>query len=260
MRFIARSLLLLSLATTFMRAQLTYQPPPHFSHIVIIFQENRTPDDLFQAPTSTGACGTQNPFEPGVDIQNGGHNLASKKNGGPYNPCMTPVNNLMAGGPSHKHDQWTLQYDSGAIDGACLATWPNCPEYDSVAESVVKPYYDIATNYGWANYMFQTNEGPRFPAHQFILGGTSAPVFPGDPNNYYQDFVAENAGGNSGCPNTSGGPDWINPAGVELTDPLQTHCYDHNTLVTYQDSNNVVHDRGVSWKYYVQSAGTIWDS
>jgi len=25
----------------------TYTPPPHFSHIVIVIQENRTPDDLF---------------------------------------------------------------------------------------------------------------------------------------------------------------------------------------------------------------------
>jgi Phosphoesterase family len=48
--------------------------------------------------------------------------------------------------------------------------------------------------------------------------------------------------------------------GVELADPLRSECYDRNTLVTYQDSNNVVHDKGVSWKYYAQTPGIIWDA
>lgn len=112
-------------------------------------------------------------------------------------------------------------------------------------------------------WIFQTNEGPSFPAHQFLFGGTSAPVFPGDPNNYYLDFVAEN--GDSGCPGTGGGPDWINPVGIELTDPNHSQCYDHNTLVTYQDTNNVVYDKtgnliNGGWKYYAQTNGAIWDA
>src|ERR1700722_19786029 len=219
----------------------TYKNPPAFKHIVIIVQENRTPDDLFQPPSAVG-CGIQNPFEPGVDIQNGGPNLASQQNGGAYNTCMTPVNNLSDGGTSHKHAQWVLQYDDGAMDGACLATWPNCKEYDSVSQNVVQPYYAIATNYGWANYMFSTHEGPSFPAHQFLFGGTSAPVYPGDPNNYYQDFVAEN-GPDSGCPDTGSLAAWINPGGIEIPDQIGSECYDHNTLVTYQDSTGAVHDK-----------------
>jgi phospholipase C len=192
----------------------TYQAPPHFSHIVIIFQENRTPDDLFGAPNaSVGGCGQQNKFELGVDIQNGGPNLASSNNGGPYLTCQTPLTDLASGGTGHSHDpNWTKQFNNGAMDGACLLTWPNCPEYTYVVKSVVRPYFDIATNYGFANYMFQTNQGPSFPAHQFILGGTSAPVFPGDANNYYQDFVAENAAfTDSGCPVGPQGPQWIDP-------------------------------------------------
>jgi phospholipase C len=240
----------------------TYQAPPHFNHIVIIVQENRTPDDLFQSSIKATSCGTENHFEAGVDIQNGGPNLAAKNHGKPYQTCLTQLTNLNTGGTGHTHDpNWTTQFNSGAMDGACLLTWPNCPEYTYVTQSVVKPYFDIATNYGFANYMFQTNQGPSFPAHQFILGGTSAPVFPGDPNNYYQDFVAENASFlDSGCPVGGTGPKWINPQGNELTDPNKSECYDHNTLVTYQDSNDVVHDRGVGWKYYAQTLGIIWDA
>jgi phospholipase C len=39
----------------------------------------------------------------------------------------------------------------------------------------VQPYFEIARNYGFANRMFQTNQGPSFPAHQFLFGGTSQP-------------------------------------------------------------------------------------
>jgi len=41
--------------------------------------------------------------------------------------------------------------------------------------------------------MFQSNEGPSFPAHQFLFTGTSAPVAPGYLQNplYAFDFVAE---------------------------------------------------------------------
>jgi len=50
MRFTTRILMLVSLAASFAHAQtLNYQAPPPFSHIVIIVQENRTPDNLFGA-------------------------------------------------------------------------------------------------------------------------------------------------------------------------------------------------------------------
>jgi hypothetical protein len=254
----------------------TYQPPPHFNHIVIIFQENRTPDDLFGANPGNGAvCGAEDPFEAGVDIQNGGPNKAA---GGAIT-CMTPLTDLKSGGSYHSHLQtdpngvkvgWVPQCDANAdgvcqMDGACHSDeYPNCPEYTYVVRSVVQPYYDIATNYGWANYMFQTNQGPSFEAHQFILGGTSAPVWPGDT--YYQDFVAENPPlTDSGCPVGSHSPFWVDPGGNELTSPpIKSECYDRNTLVTYQDSNNVVHDKlaalGLTWKYYAQTQGIIWDA
>jgi hypothetical protein len=56
MKFAVKSLLLVSLAATFACAQTL----PHFQHIIILFQENRTPDNLF---------GGNPTFEPGVDIQ-----------------------------------------------------------------------------------------------------------------------------------------------------------------------------------------------
>ena len=34
---------------------------------------------------------------------------------------------------------------------------------------VLDAYVVIAERWRWANYMHQTNQGPRFPAHRFIL-------------------------------------------------------------------------------------------
>ena len=47
MRFIARALLPLCLLTTVISQAQTPRPSP-FKHVVVIFQENRTPDNLFR--------------------------------------------------------------------------------------------------------------------------------------------------------------------------------------------------------------------
>jgi len=123
MRLKTKILLMLPfLVATFAVAQ-TYKAPPPFKHIVIIFQENRTPDNLFGAGAgSLSTCGGEDQFEPGVDIDNGGPSLSSKQNGGPYVTCLTP-SPIPIGGGDHSHDPgWTLQYNLGAMDGACLET------------------------------------------------------------------------------------------------------------------------------------------
>jgi hypothetical protein len=100
-------------------------------------------------------------------------------------------------------------YDKGNMDGACKifvhvmdtknchppqcadSNYQSCPEYTYVdntptfpsGHGIVDPYFNIAQNYGYANWMFQTNQGPSFPAHQFLFTGTSAPVFNDGDNN-----------------------------------------------------------------------------
>ena len=277
-KYMLKAVVLFALFEAVVAQAQTYQPPPPFNHIVIIVQENRTPDNLFGgAPMNGALCGSEEPFEAGVDIQDGGLNLASQQNGGPYITCLASNSGLQTGGGYHGHQDptdpnqgWVPQCDADSsghcrMDGACLGKnmWKyGCPQYQYVAKPVVQPYFDIATNYGFANYMFETNQGPSFEAHQFLLGGTSSPVWPGDE--YYQYFVAENpAFLYSGCP-ASTSPYWIDPGGNEVTNPpIKSECYDRNTLVTYQE-NNVVYDKTVNikggWKYYAQTRGIIWDA
>jgi phospholipase C len=149
------------------------------------------------------------------------------------------------------------------MDGACTNGTTNCngisdPEYTYVQSSNVVPYFQIARQYGYANYMFQTNQGPSFPAHQFLLSGTSAPVFDdGDSNDYWKWFAAENSmppSGPYGCTALSTIIPEVDPGGEESNGYQNGYpCYNHNTLATLLDANSM------SWKYYVQSgAASLW--
>ena len=264
-------------------AQAPIAAPPHFAHVVIIIQENRTPDDLFGgAPISPSpVCGAFNGFTKYIDLANGGPNNWTGHVGCSF---LTEVTDLNTGGASHSNEDWQGQWDGGAMDGACnsvtsgatcnaLTGPPNSP-FVYVKKSVIQPYIQIANNYGWANYMFQTNEGPSYPAHQFLFGGTSAPVWPTDT--YANYFIADNVSFlASGCTDQDSTLHWVDPTG----DPTFSYptpsslgvsayeCYDRNTMVTTQaGATGAVTPRkdklgaNISWKYYAQVAGVIWDA
>ena len=102
----------------------------------------------------------------------------------------------------------------GASGISCSGTCPARPQFRYVDNStgILNPYLELATQYGWANYMFQTNQGPSFPAHQFIFGGTSAPSTADDAAGV---FASENMSGSSndaGCAAAAG-------TTVQLIDP-----------------------------------------
>jgi phospholipase C len=227
-------------------------PPQTFQHIIFVIQENRSPDSLFGGvPASDAKCGVEVPFEPGVDIVNGGYGTPP----GQGRQQICNVSSSMNDGidPNHRYESgWVPQYDNGNMDGFCqIYLNKHCVQYSFVQRSDVEPYFDIATAYGFANYMFQSNEGPSFPAHLFLFSGTSAPTAPF--NSDYLDFVAGNSKGfeTSGCSQSTFEPLWVNPTGTTRTGGIE--CYPHDTLVT-----NSAGDKGVSWRYYTPTAGVIW--
>src|SRR5580700_2153395 len=153
----------------------TTLPPGKIQHIVIIFQENRTPDNLFQDPVLISA---------GADIANSG----DISTGQTIQLAPTPL--AMGLDLDHAHKAFVTMYDSGKMDGdnlnplSCVQGATNCPppnpppnpQYQYVNAADVQPYYQMAEQYTLGDRMFQTNEGPSFPAHQFIISGTSAPT------------------------------------------------------------------------------------
>jgi hypothetical protein len=257
-------------------------PVGTFKHIIIVVQENRTPDNLFGAGSAPGPCGATSRFEPGVDIQRDGYGFVYTAAGTLLHELICNMSlplsawdqNLVTPqtiDPDHSFIGLGTDYAKGRLDGFCHEYDASsfvgvCPSYSFVQESDIEPYFEIATNYGFANYMFQTSQGASFSAHQFLFTGTSAPVEPHDPNDYYLDFASENAGFNdSGCPYTGPAwPEWVLPNGTMMADPRKSECYTHDSLVTdAADCANNHCDRGlVSWAYYNSDALStiIWDA
>jgi len=233
-----------------------------FKHVVVIFQENRTPDNLFQglctAPygsaqsCSTTATGAQ------YDIQTQ-HWLNKKSATGVTEPGVAPLAN--AYDLDHSHGGFTNMCDANATTGACAmdgaaavgcgGTCPTIPQFRYVDNStgILNPYLQLATQYGWANLMFQTNQGPSFPAHQFIFGGTSAPTTADDAAGV---FAAQNTAGASteaGCTAPTG------TTVVVLDSSGATNaiypCFEHSTVADILPSS-------VTWRYYAPNAVSIW--
>ncbi len=231
---------------------------PQFQHIVVIFQENRTPDNLFQGlcapPYGTADACSASPASASqynIQTRDWKDNTSSA---GVTQPG--PVKLANAYDLSHAHTAFLKQCNQsssgvcqmdGAAGVACSGTCPKKPQFKYVDNSagILNPYLELATGYGWANYMFQTNQGPSFPAHQFIFGGTSAPSAAADAAGV---FASENTSGPAGC---------TAPAGttVPLIDRTGENqkvypCFEHSTMADLLS--------GFSWRYYAPSAGSIW--
>jgi len=261
MKLAARSLLLLGFCgTIFAHAQIS-----NFQHVIIVFQENRTPDNLFQglcsAPFGTSSSCSTKPTGSQYDIQTKNW-LDNTSSTGVTQPGIVQLDNVYD--LSHVHKYFTAMCDvntSGVcrMDGAagvlCTGTCLKHPQfkYVSNAKSNLNPYLTIATEYGWANYMFQTNQGPSYPAHQFIFGGTSAPSAADDAAaTFAMDNVEQLTPGPAvtGCVAFEGSyVTLITPQGDKTT---MYPCFEHQTLTDLLDSI------AVSWKYYAPSPTNLW--
>ena len=234
-----------------------------FQHVVVIVQENRTPDNLFQGlcvpPYGTASSCSITPSASQYDIQTDAW-ITKYSEHGFIRPATIPLANKYD--LSHAHSAFVAMCDADMVRGVCkmdgaaaIACTGTCPKqapfrYVDNSTGILNPYLDLATQYGWANYMFQTNQGPSFPAHQFLFGGTSAPSAADDAAGI---FAADNPGGAStdaGCAAPAGTTvAVIDPSGKE--DSKIYPCFEHQTVAD-------VLPLTITWRYYAPSAGSIW--
>ena len=141
--------------------------------------------------------------------------------------------------------------------GATGCPGPAYPTYAYVQYKDVAPYFQIAAQYSYANYMFQTNQGPSFPSHQFTFGGTSQPGVGTEPT----WFVAENmvGGANNGCIASSGGTvALVDPANQTETTKIYP-CFTHRTMADLFAAPPVPLSP-VTWTYYTPGQGSLWSA
>lgn len=215
------------------------------AHVVIIIQENRSVDNLFNSL-------------PGADTVQSGPNSSGQTV--PLMPEALTANYDLV----HTHSAWTIDYANGNLNHFNLA--PSkckkssaCPKsgvraYAYVPQNQVQPYYDLAEQYTFADRMFETNQGPSFPAHQYLISGTST-ISDGSNLRASENPTAGSSnvkvGGCDSPPHTTVAV--IDPSGNE--NQTVYPCFERTALMQELDS------AGLSWRYYQERQGPgLWNA
>jgi phospholipase C len=231
--------------TDFHVAQMGLPVNSKISHVVIIFQKNRSVDNLFHGL-------------PGADTVNSGLNSA----GGQVR--LQPVSLTAPFDPDHLHTGFETEFDSGKMDGfnleitECYAKHNACGlkstrVYGYVPQKEVQPYFTMAEEYAFGDRMFQSNSGPSFPAHQYILSGTST-ISKDSPLRASAKAIAPSQEVVGGCDSPTGSLALtINAAGAENKQVFP--CFERPSLT------DLVEAKGLTWHYYVSHLGpTLWNA
>jgi phospholipase C len=205
-------------------------------HVVIIFQENRTLNNLFNgyvSPTGEKADTT----------------VTAMHNGAPITLQKAPL--LQTMDLDHTHQGFVRDYNSGKMDGfqpGTGGTVGNAYVYTDPADVV--PYWDLANNYVLGDHMFQSNTGPSYIAHQYIIAAHSGQA----TINGMSGFADNNPTSSPwGCDNDGGTVTVLGSAGAEIGKVKP--CFDYQTLPDIMDRHSV------TWHYYTPNKITnIWSA
>ena len=141
-------------------SQVVTSPPPpsqKIQHVIVVFQENRTPDNLFQDPKL---------IQAGADIAQSGLNSQGQS------IPLTPISLAGTYDLSHSHDSFIAMYDGGKMDGAdkipvICKSLPNCPppnpQFKYINPSEAQPYFTLAENLYLRRSYVSNQSGPEFP-------------------------------------------------------------------------------------------------
>jgi phospholipase C len=208
-------------------------------HVVILVQENRSVDNLFQRL-------------PGADTQSWGLDVRNQR------IPLRAIHLSSVWDPSHGHSAFVTEFANGKLNGFGREKCTRCGRYAAysyVFPDEVKQYYAMAEQYAFADHNLQPNEGPSWPAHLYLIAAQS-----GSPGSTW--YVSENAGGPPGYqdPNL----DCLAPPGSSVEEinmstvypGTEGHptfpCVSPPTILTELESARL------TWKYYTPNPGNIW--
>ncbi len=212
--------------------------PPRdlIKHVVFVIQENRSLDNLF------------NGF-PGADTVTYGRRHDNSVISLHPTSLNVPVD------VDHARQTFLNSYNGGRMNGFDLiGTVP--PQgtgdfpYAYVPQSETKPYWALAHEFTLADRTFASVGGPSFPAHQYLIAGTSGSAID-NPNQTAADIFWW------GCDSPSG--TWVREIGRDgrADGPRVFPCFDYRTFA------DVLDEHQVSWRSYAPTAndlGSIWSA
>jgi phospholipase C len=205
-------------------------------HVIVIVQENRSFDNLFQG-------------FPGADTQSFGYNTLG---------VQVPLTQLPLGtqyDPSHSHTAFSTEFRGGAMNGFNKEQCNGCPKniaYTFVNPTDIAPYTQLATQYALADHVLQPNEGPSFPGHIYLIAGQT-----GSPGSHW--YVSENPLPRKQKPSNCLASANHTVQQIDMTTPYPGvegnpifPCIDPPTILDELDKASI------EWRYYTPSLGSIW--
>jgi len=202
--------------------------PKNLQHIVVVIQENRSLDELFN-----GFCASTNQCANTVTVDPVTHTP------------LSPVSLAAPYSPDHSHSGFVTEYDNGKMDGwanvisACIGQPLPCKEnvVAYVPHAETAKYFKLATVDGeLSDATFQANSGPSLPAHLYAIAGQSG--------GYDSDRWAL-IEGNGSCANTQRAEqiDMTSAYPGTVGNPV-IPCKDFQTIF------DLLAKAGLSWRYY----------
>jgi phospholipase C len=212
------------------------------AHVVVMIQENRSFNDLFA--TFPGAIGTTTGKM--LVLRNGKYVQESVN--------LTKTNLEMIANLAHLHTSFLTSYDKGAMDGFSLVKYVRTGQYEGtkayqyVDPSQIAPYWSIASQWGLAEKMFQTQGSDSFTAHQdLIRGGTfinSTESLIDPPTSPFAWGCDASPGAKTSLITTS-----LKYLGKKGPFPCSDEFPDYGSN-GYQTLRDLLDAKQISWKYY----------
>ncbi|MBV8117970.1 MAG: hypothetical protein JOZ01_08315, partial [Candidatus Eremiobacteraeota bacterium] len=203
----------------------------------------RTPDNLFNGL-------------PGADTIRYGYNSKGQV------VHFTEISLTASYGVRHRHETFLTEYNGGKMNGFDRAhsnCTGDCPPADTrvyayVSPKQTLPYFAMATNYAFADRMFQSNEGPSFPAHLYIIMGTSAPYRNAPLRIAENPLLPSLRGTTGGCDSPKGSSvKLIDAAGNENQSMFP--CFDRPSIFAS------LYLKHLTWRYYQAHKGAgLWNA
>jgi phospholipase C len=209
-------------------------------YVIVIVQENRSVDNLFQK-------------QPGVDTQSFGFDSNHRRVRLVKRHLGIPID------CDHSHKAFVAQVTQGFDKVYCGPGAPPEAAFSYVNPADITQYTALASQYTFADEVLQSNEGPSFPAHIYLIAATS-----GTPGSQFN--ISENDRAGFDIPRMKHPPGCDAPPGsvvatVDMTSAFPGiegnpifPCINPPTIFNELDSAHI------SWKYYTPSVDFIWTS
>ncbi|HLJ82554.1 MAG TPA: alkaline phosphatase family protein [Candidatus Eremiobacteraceae bacterium] len=201
-------------------------------HIIVIMQENRTPDNLFHCLVGKADIATTGTLHDGTVV--------------PLTP--TPL-----GTPKdlpHSRATYFVDYNSGGMNGFDLESSITYPKktggaglnpYQYVQQSDVQPYCDMANQFAFADAFFGSSASESYIEHQYMIAGQSAMAYT-NPEGMTREIW--------GCDSS---PDTttriLNPLNGKTLKKVFP-CFDYQTIGDELDT------AGITWTAYASAIGS----